>query len=78
MNMTESKKIIVAELKYEKSSFERVGIQEPKNKLKNKVLEDIDYISDQTDKAREKIRWEKSMNYYFLHPEKFNFRVRDL
>ena len=78
MKMTESKRIFVAELNYEKGVFQREGNQEPKNKLGNKVLEDTDYISEQTDKTRENIRWEKSMSYYFLHPEKFNFQIRDL
>ncbi|MEJ2293956.1 MAG: hypothetical protein P8Y23_04240 [Candidatus Lokiarchaeota archaeon] len=44
----------------------------------NKVLNDIEYISERTDKTRDNISWEKNVNYYFLHPEKFNFGLRDL
>jgi hypothetical protein len=70
--------MIEADLKYENLIFEKELIQEPKNKFMNKVLNDIEYISERTDKTRDNISWEKNVNYYFLHPEKFNFGLRDL
>jgi hypothetical protein len=30
------------------------------------------------DKERERKRWKKSPGYYYLHPEKFRFSLKDL
>ena len=77
--LTESKQIIVKEFKeYKGVISERDNHQKVGNQLIDKESQIVDYPSEEIDKTREEKRWKKGLNYYFLHPGKFDFRLTNI
>jgi hypothetical protein len=52
----------------------------PKNHLDQifTIPKDLDSIDNERDLKRALKRWKKSIDYYYLHPEKFEFGFEDL
>lgn len=79
--MTEVKKIISHE--FQEVVPERIR-EEVKKALRNQLSQiftipkDLDSIDSEREIKRELKRWKKSIDYYYLHPEKFEFGFKDL
>ncbi|MFX1320209.1 MAG: hypothetical protein ACFFAQ_01065 [Promethearchaeota archaeon] len=75
--MTEVKK----QISYE---FEEILSETKNDEIKRDLINQLSQIYtipddlDIIDKRRALKRWEKSLDYYYLHPEKFKFGFKDL
>ena len=77
--MTESKNVIVNDLKgYLYEAFKTDIEQESAVIYKEITAIKKDIESDLIDKKRAEKRWRQTLNYYYLHPEKFRFGIKDL
>ena len=79
--MTEVKKIISHEFKEVVPERIRETVKKPlKNHLSQifTIPTDLDSIDSERKLKRVIKRWKKSIDYYYLHPEKFKFGFKDL
>jgi hypothetical protein len=79
--MTEVKKIFSYEIKEVVPEIIKEGVkEEPKNQLSQiyTIPEGLELTIKKRKVSRTSKRWKKSINFYYLHPEKFQFGFKDL
>lgn len=79
--MTEVKKILSFEIKEVVPEIIKEAVkEEPKNQLSQiyTVPDGLDLMTKKRKISRALKRWKKSINFYYLHPEKFQFGFKDV
>lgn len=77
--MTESKEIITYDIKeFLHEIFKESSKKDAKVKPKIVTVVEEDSASGLIEKRRALKRWKESVNYYYLHPEKFKFDLKNL
>lgn len=77
--MTESKNVIISDLnEYLFGVFKTDIEQESEVIYKEMTAIKKNIESDLIEKKRAEKRWRRTLNYYYLHPEKFRFGIKDL